>query len=304
MSWIELLLSPWLWAIFAVLAALAQTLRNAMQHELTETLGTAGATHVRFLFGLPFACLFFLVVTTRYGLPPIPNQASLLWTGMGALAQIIATGLMLEAMRTRSFVVTIAMLKTEPVQVAVFALVFLGEEISLNLAIAILIATAGVIILTVKNEAAKNAGNLFGPILLGIAAGALFALAAIGYRGGIQALNLPDFVLGATTVLMIALTLQTIVISLWLGMTSPSTLTTILRAWRPSMLAGFLGAFASQMWFLAFALETAARVRTLALVEVLFAGLISRRLFSQSTGERDYFGIALIVFGVILLLNS
>ena len=37
------------------------------------------------------------------------------------------------------------------------------------------------------------------------------------------------------------------------------------------MLAGFMGAFASQFWFLAFALTAAANVRTLALVEVLFA---------------------------------
>ena len=48
-----------LWAIFTLIAAAAQTARNAMQRELTATLGTVGATHVRFLFGFPFA-LFFL----------------------------------------------------------------------------------------------------------------------------------------------------------------------------------------------------------------------------------------------------
>ena len=37
------------------------------------------------------------------------------------------------------------------------------------------------------------------------------------------------------------------------------------------MFAGFMGALASQFWFLAFALTAAANVRTLALVEVLFA---------------------------------
>ncbi len=49
----------------------------------------------------------------------------------------------------------------------------------------------------------------------------------------------------------------------------------ILRHWRPSLFAGFMGATASQFWFLAFALATAASVRTLALVEVLFAQAIS-----------------------------
>ena len=40
--------TPWLWAVFTVIAAFMQTLRNAMQRELTTKLGTVGATHVRF----------------------------------------------------------------------------------------------------------------------------------------------------------------------------------------------------------------------------------------------------------------
>ena len=51
-----------LWAVFTVIAAAAQTARNAMQRELTVTLGTVGATHVRFLFGFPFAVVFFIAV--------------------------------------------------------------------------------------------------------------------------------------------------------------------------------------------------------------------------------------------------
>ena len=74
------------------------------------------------------------------------------------------------------------------------------------------------------------------------------------------------------------------------------------RACRPSALAGFLGAFASQMWFLAFALETAARVRTLGLVEILLAQALSWRVFAQTTTRRDLLGIALVVGGVMALL--
>ena len=48
----------WLWAVFTLLAAAGQTARNAMQRELTASLGTVGATHVRFLFGFPFALVF------------------------------------------------------------------------------------------------------------------------------------------------------------------------------------------------------------------------------------------------------
>jgi hypothetical protein len=44
-----------LWVACTVAAAAGQTLRNAMQHSLIGTVGTVGATHVRFLYGLPFA---------------------------------------------------------------------------------------------------------------------------------------------------------------------------------------------------------------------------------------------------------
>jgi drug/metabolite transporter (DMT)-like permease len=138
---------------------------------------------------------------------------------------------------------------------------------------------------------------------LGIASGALFAIAAIGYRGGILALAAPNFVLGATTTLVLGLAIQVAVLTTYLLLADRPVLTAIFKAWRPSLFAGFMGAFASQMWYLAFALETAAKVRTLALIEILFAQVLSRNLFKQSLASRDAAGIGLIIVGVVLLLN-
>jgi drug/metabolite transporter (DMT)-like permease len=78
----------------------------------------------------------------------------------------------------------------------------------------------------------------------------------------------------------------------------------IVRAWRPSLFAGFMGAFASQFWFLAFALQSAALVRTVALTEILFAFFVSRSIFKQRLGGREAFGILLLVAGVAVLLNA
>ena len=122
---------PWLWVVFTVAAAGGQTLRNAMQKELTATLGTVGATHVRFLFGLPFALLFLAIVLWATGCRcRRSNSAMIVWTVAAALAQIAATALLLAAMQARSFVVTTAYAKTEPVQVAVFGLAFLGDKVT------------------------------------------------------------------------------------------------------------------------------------------------------------------------------
>src|SRR5262249_60593495 len=72
------------------------------------------------------------------------------WVILGALAQIGATALMLAAMNDRSFVVIYAYIKTEPVQVALFGLIFLGDVVTPAMAAAIVTATAGVIIMAIK----------------------------------------------------------------------------------------------------------------------------------------------------------
>ena len=72
--------------------------------------------------------------------------------------------------------------------------------------------------------------------------------------------------------------------------------------WKPSLLAGFLGAAASQFWFLSFALTSVANVRTLALVEVLFAQGIAYYSLKQKISMREALGIALIVIGVGVLI--
>ena len=293
-------MSGWLWALFTVIAAFSQTVRNAAQRQLTATLGTVGATHVRFLFGFPFGLLFLLGVLLAGGTGlPRPPAAFWPWVLDGALTQVAATALMLAAMRERSFVVTIAYIKTEPVQVALFGLLLLGDAVTPALALAILIATVGVVVMSVKPGA--SAGGLR-PTLLGLAAGAMFGLSAVGFRGAILSLGLPSYLMAATFTLVIGLALQSVLLSGYLGPREPKVLAGIMRAWRPSLFAGFVGALASQFWFLAFALATAASVRTLALVEVIFAQAISRFAFKQRTTAREAFGIALIVVGCVLLI--
>ena len=289
----------WLWAVFTIIAAAAQTVRNATQRELTAKLGTVGATHVRFLFGFPFALVFLAAVMLALGQGlPRPPASFWPWVVAGALAQIGATALMLAAMNDRSFVVVYAYIKTEPVQVALFGLVFLGDVVTPGMAAAILTATAGVIIMAIK----PGTPSSLTATLLGLAAGAMFALSAVAFRGAILRLEGESYVMAATVTVVVGLVLQSVLLTVYLRLRDPEVLAAIVRAWRPSLVAGFMGALASQFWFLAFALATAASVRTLALVEVLFAQAISRFVFKQVMTAREAAGIALIVIGVALLL--
>ncbi len=301
---------PWLWAIFTIVAAFFQTLRNAMQRELTASLGTVGATHVRFLFGFPFAVIFLAGLAFGTDVPlPRPGLAFWPWVIDGAFAQVAATALMLVAMGERSFVVTIAYIKTEPIQVAIFGLIFLGDAVTWPMMTAIVVATAGVIVMSAplpslprkRGREGRGIGGLR-PTLIGLASGGMFALSAIGYRGAILSLHLQNFVMAATFTLVIGLAMQAILLSAYLWLRSPAVLTAIMHSWKPSLFAGFMGALASQFWFLAFALATAASVRTLALVEVLFAQFVARFAFAQKTTLREAVGMVLVIAGVVLLI--
>jgi len=297
----------WLWASFTVAASAAQTARNAMQRDLIEKLGMAGATHVRFIFAFPFALIFLGVLWSVSDLPiPMPSQKTLLWATFAPAAQTAATAFMLAAMRGRSFVVAIAFTKTEPLIIALVSVIVLNEIPSPPVAAAILIATSGVMLMSWPNSRPKTDGELnsgWTPALMGLGAGTCFAMSATSYRVAILSLETPSFFHAATTTLALGLGIQTAAILLWLSWRDRQTLVAIAAYWRPSVLAGFMGAIASLFWFLAFAISTAAKVRTLALIEVPFAQIVSGKI-KQKVSLREYAGMGLVIAGIVLLLNS
>lgn len=286
-----------MWILATLIAAAAQTARNAAQRGLTAEIGTMGATAVRFLFGLPFAAGFLLIWSQAAALP-MPDARVLGWAALGSLAQIAATALMLVTMRSRAFGVTTALLKSEPVTLAVIGALLLAEPLGPARLTAIATATAGVILMS----GASWRGGGWRPAALGIAAGALFGLSAIGFRGAILALPQGGFVTRAATVLLVSLTIQSVAMLAWLGLADRAALHGIVRHWRASLWAGALGAFASLFWFMGFALTAAANVRTLALVEVVMAQLVSGRVFREGAAPRQILGMGLIVAGVALLI--
>src|SRR5215470_17299098 len=150
-----------LWIPFTIIAALGQVARNAMQRSLTGPLGTWGATNIRFLFGFPFSLVFLAVVLLANGdRVPWPAGAFWPWLLLGALSQIVATGLMLVVMNDRSFAVTTAYLKTEAIQTAIFGFVFLGDHLTWLKVMAIVIATVGVVITALRPGGEKSFAEL------------------------------------------------------------------------------------------------------------------------------------------------
>ncbi|MDO5630982.1 MAG: EamA family transporter [Paracoccus sp. (in: a-proteobacteria)] len=287
-----------IWAVATIIAAALQTARNAAQAGLDQKIGPVGATSVRFIFGLPFALLAAGLIAAVNGLPH-PTVATFGWAAFGAVAQIAATAFMLLTMRGRGFGVATALMKTEPITLAIIGALLLTEPLTLPQLGAILIAVSGVILISAADW---SRASLRG-IATGITAGALFGLSAIGFRGAILTLPGGAFVTQAALVLAITLLIQTGLCLIWLVAANPVALAGMRREWRTSVGAGGLGAAASLFWFIGFALTPAANVRTLALIEVVFAQIVSGRVFRQAATARQIIGMALILGGVILLLR-
>ena len=96
---------------------------------------------------------------------------------------------------------------------------------------------------------------------------------------------------------------QTLLLGGWMAAREWESVVRVLRAWRASLLAGFMGAAASAGWLTAFAIEPVAHVRTLGLVELVFSYAVSRRLFREKLSARELGGMALLALGVILVLR-
>lgn len=295
----------YLWVAFTLVAATAQVLRNSAQAGLTKRIGTLGATQVRFVFGLPFALVFLLAASLATGerLPPITGGA-MGWIVLGAASQILATALMLVAMNARGFGVAYAYIKTEAVIVALLGVLLLGDLPTPLGWVAIVVVTLGVILAaTPPNQLGKLVEQLR-PAGIGIASGAFFGLSAISFRGSIEALPEGSLLMRSMVMLAISLGLQTLLLGLWLALRDRAAFVGSLREWRASIGAGFLGALASAGWFLSFSLTSAANVRTLGLVEMPLAALLSRRVSGKALAGHEWAGFALITGGVALLLAA
>lgn len=288
-----------IWVAATLIAATGQTLRNAAQSGLTGQIGTIGATAVRFVFGLPFAVLALLAVAPWLAVP-LPGPATLAYAAMGACAQIGGTAFMLLTMRGQSFGIATALMKTEPVSLAVIGALVLSEPLGPARMGAIALATLGVLAVS----GARWSRVSLGPVATGITSGVLFGLSAIGFRGAILSLPEGGYFIRALTVLVVTLGLQSLIMLAWMALADRKGLRGMIGHWRVSLAAGALGAFASLFWFIGFALTPAANVRTLALIEIPMAQVLSGRIFRESVRPGQIAGMAMIVIGVGWLLTA
>lgn len=289
------------WVALAVGAAFLQNLRTALQKSLTPRVGVVGATYARFLFAAPWAVALVAALAVHDRALPVPTAGFVGWALVGAVAQIVATVLLLHLFSMRNFAVGNTFARTETVQAALFGLVLLGDRLGGMAVAGILVSLVGLVLLSATHGLSRGIFNRAAAI--GLACGAGFAMAAVGYRAA--ALALPDggsFLMRPAFTLATVTLVQTVILTGWLVRSSDGAMAKVLREWRIEAAVGLAGMLASLGWFAAFTLATAAQVKAVGQVELLFSWLTARFAFGERPSLRETAAMALVASGIVLVI--
>ena len=297
-------MEPWIYITIA--AAFAQNLRFMLQKHLKSThLSVAGATLARFLYSAPIITLIVVIYMQMRGVE-LPAFKPVFWAYVviGGLGQIIGTLCVVALFSQRNFAVGLTFKNTEVILAAVVGLIVLGEGLSGWGVVAILIGFVGLILLS---DAPSASGPLHRRIFnraagLGLLAGLAFAISAVSYRGGVLALGTDDAFFRANLTLAVVTAFQTVVLVLWIGVFQHGQIGKVIAAWRVASVMGVMSLIGSLCWFTAFALQTAAYVKGLGQVELLFGAVASYFYYHERSTGREVAGIVILLLSILLLV--
>jgi drug/metabolite transporter (DMT)-like permease len=296
-----------LWIPITIAAAFMQNLRSALQKHLQGSLGTRGASFVRFGYGFPIAIAYvlFLYFAAAQTFPSF-HAAFFAWAVIGGLAQIFATMLLVHLFSLRNFAVGTAYSKTEPVQAALFGFILLGEKLTTGTIAAIFVGVIGVMTISMARMPLSWRNTLTAltsrTALIGIASGGVFGISAVAYRSASLSLEGAGPIMSAAVTLACVTTFQTAFMLIWMAWKDKREIVQVLVTWRSSALVGIAGVVGSACWFTAMTLQQVAYVRALGQIELVFTFIASWFLFRERINAMELAGCLLIVSGILGLL--
>ena len=293
------------WIIFTISGAFFQNLRSSLQKKLNKDLSIIASTYVRFAFALPFAVI---VVFLNFGnfeiIFKIIEQKNFLYlTIIASVFQIMFTFTLLYLFKFSNFVVGTSLSKTEVIQVAIFEYFLLKDKLNVFGIFGIIIATIGVIIISIK-DLKLFFSNFFSKVtLVGLTTGLFLGLSVVFFRAA--TLSLEDFSSNfdrAIITLFFGLVVQTFLISIYLFIFERSEFKKFRDNKLESCLAGLAGFLATLSWFFAFTFIQASFVRAVGQVEIFFSFISSKYFFKEKITIIEITGILVFIVGVNVML--
>lgn len=295
-----------LWIPISVAAAMFQTLRFMLQRQLSlGTLSASGATLARFLYSAPLIAVLIVLYMRSTGADwPAFGPQFWMFAAIGGLAQILATVATVSLFKARNFAVGITFKKTEVIQAVLVGWIVLGDAVSWLGFAAIGLGLVGVLLLSAPPEPVRwdwrdMANRATG---LGLAAGLLFAVSGVSYRGASLSLGLDDPIARAGLTLAAVTAMQTIAMVLWLRWRDPGQVRAVWSARKVAVWVGLMSMAGSFCWFFAFTLQSAAYVKAVGQIELVMSALVSVLLFREAITSREWIGMAVLLGSILLLV--
>jgi drug/metabolite transporter (DMT)-like permease len=290
------------WVLFTLLAALMQTIRTAGQKKLSNHLSPMTTTLVRYMYGLPFAMLYLLLVIGSHSLADIVSSiykpSFLLYACAASVAQIAATFWLIKVLQLRSFAIGTVFAKTEAIQAAVLGMVFFNAFLSWLGWVAIIVGAVGIILISIPKRAEDIDPASF---KYGILSGVGFAFTALWLRESSLSLEY-SFILNAAITLIFTVSLQTMLCLVYVFVTEKDQLFLLKKNTSLALFVGATSACGSIGWYTAMTYQNAALVRSLGQVELIFALIISYFFFNEKISMREAVGMLAILIGILILL--
>ncbi|MFV7763040.1 EamA family transporter [Shewanella algae] len=288
-----------MWIFFTLMAAFMQAWRNAFQSRLSRDVNVVGVTLARFVYAGPLAAVYLLSLYAWQdaGLPQLGHGALQYIIG-AALAQILATALMVKLFQLQNFAVGAGLAKSEALVAAVLGSLFFGTALTVTGWLGVLVGTVAVFLLSTHGGLK---GLSFKTLLLGLGCGSAFALTSLWVREASLVLGLP-FPHRAAWVLLLVILLQTLLLLAWLLIKDKETLKKLWHRPRLTLAISISSCLGSIGWFSAMSLTAVPYVKTLGQVEVFFMMLISSLWLKQRVKVKDMGGLVLIALAAVLVL--
>ena len=296
-----------IWIPITLVAAVAQTTRTAIQRHMKGPLGDYGASAIRFIYAVPFAWIWLLVVFSLSNETfPSPGLQFVIWGILGGIAQILFTVFLVQLFSYKNFLVGIAFSKTEVLFAAIIEAIFFSAAIGVQFGVAILLGIIAVLLLSLRRNTLSLAE--FGTSLrsvstvIGLVSAVALAISVISFRTAINSLPDAGFLLRASVTAAIVIVGQAVGMVLYLFKFRRNELKAALTLWKPGIATGLFGAIATACWFAAFALQRAAPVRAVGQAELLFALVFTMLIFHQKLTRIELLGVFLLFSSILLVI--
>lgn len=288
-----------MWIFFTCWAVVLQTVRNALQSQLTGHVNSIGVTLSRFILAAPIAVVYLLGLHSHSSQPiPSFNTAFAIYVALAGVFQIAATFLMVVLLRQKNFAIGAGLAKSEAIVAGIIGSLFFGSSLSALGWLGICIGAAAVLIMSVGDNTRLPSLKT---VLIGLACGACFALTSLLVREASALLGLP-LLHAAGWVLLCTLIIQSVGLSVYIALTQPDTFAQLLAKKKQVLVISTVSCLGSIGWFTAVALQHVAYVKTLGQIEVLLTLLLAHYWLKDNINRQDVIGLLLIAVGAILVM--